>query len=118
MNTHKIDNGWLISYGKRRANAAKAQAHDLLLTSARNAAHDTTPRPVERLPFVTDNPAPTGNGFYWTHEESVFDGAGMKYFIRNKAGHALMAEDTEAKANETVALLNSPSKHPHIEVPF
>lgn len=116
MTTHKLNPGWNISYGKRRAAAARAQAHDVL-QSARST-QEATARPVERLPFASDVKAPTGNGFYWTYEESVFDGAGMKYFIRNKAGHALFAADTEAEANDMVYRFNTPDKYPHIEVPF
>jgi hypothetical protein len=105
--THKIDNGWLISYGMRRAAAAKAQAHDTLLLSARNAAHDTTPRPPSRLPFASDVTAPTGNGFYWTYDECVFEGGVMRYFIRNRAGMPLDTAVDEDEANDKVYRLNN-----------
>lgn len=108
--THKISPSWKIHYSLTRTHAAKRQAHEMLLLSARNAAHDTTPRPVEqRLPFNPPNKPTLANvgGFYWTLDECVFEGGVMRYFIRNAAGLPLDSAETEAEADDKVYRLNN-----------
>jgi hypothetical protein len=109
MTTHKISPSWKIHFSLTRTHAAKRQASDLLLLSARTVAHDTTPRVVERLPFnPPDAPALSRAGeFYWTYDECVFEGGVMRYFIRNAAGLPLDTAANEDEANDKVYSLNN-----------
>ena len=118
MATHEI-NGWAISFGKRRAHAAKRQGQDLLLTSARTAAHDTTPRPVERLPFNPPNKPNLSNvgKFYWKRGLCAFEDGVERIFIYNQLGLPLAFAETEEEADDKVYRLNH-ADYSHIEVPF
>jgi hypothetical protein len=110
--THKLNPGWNISYGMRRAAAAQSDARDLLLLSARNAAHDTTPRPVEqRLPFNPPNKPDLSNvgKFTWKRGECAFDKGVEKIFIYNQLGLPVATAATEDEADDIVDALNNPT---------
>lgn len=104
-NTHSTV-GWAISFAKRRANAAKAQGQDLLLTSARNAAHDTAVRPTPRLPFNGISTPMTAR-FYHTYDKCILSDGHMRYIIRNQVGLALDEAATLEDANAKVDALNA-----------
>lgn len=117
--THKIRPTWAISFGMRRAAAAKAQASDLLLLSARNAAHDTTPRPVERLPFNPPNKPNLSNvgKFYWKRGLCALSDGVERIFIYNQLGLPMATAETEEQADDMVYRLNH-ADYSHITCPF
>jgi hypothetical protein len=111
MTTHKISPSWKIHFSLTRTHAAKRQASDLLLLSARNAAHDTTPRVVERLPFNPPNKPNLDNvgKFTWKLGECAFEKGVEKIFIYNQLGHAMATAETEDEADDMVYRLNNPT---------
>lgn len=110
--THKISPSWKIHYSLTRTHAAKRQAADVLLLSARNAAHDTTPRKVEqRLPFNPPNKPDLSNvgKFTWKRGECAFDKGVEKIFIYNQLGLPVATAATEDEADDIVDALNNPT---------
>lgn len=119
MTTHAVKPAWKIHFSLTRHHAAKRQGHDLLLTSARNAAHDTTPRKVERLPFNPPNKPDLSKvgGFYWKRGLCAFEDGVERIFIYNQLGHAMATAETEEQADDMVYRLNH-ADYSHIPCPF
>lgn len=110
MTTHKISPSWKIHFSLTRTHAAKRQAQDLLLLSARNAAHDTTPRTVEqRLPFNPPNKPTIENVglFTWKAGLCAFEEKVTRIFIYTPSGLPVDTAETEADAIAKVDRLNN-----------
>lgn len=109
MNTHKISPSWKIHFSLTRTHAAKRQAQDLLLLSARNAAHDTAVRPAPRLPFNPPNKPDLSNVglFTWKRGECAFDKGVEKIFIYTPSGLPVDTAHDEIEAAAKVDRLNN-----------